>query len=133
MLRYVGVVINVIPWWVMILLVFILTLRMTKKLARAAFYSLLLFFIGAVGLWSLMYETLTIIITSVIISLVLGFPLGILISFSKRSYAVVRPVLDTMQTMPSFVYLIPAVMLFGLGNPLRSSLPQCMPFHPLCG
>ncbi len=117
LLRGVGTVINIIPWWVMILLVFILTVRMTKKLSRGIFYSVLLFFIGTVGLWSMMYETLTIIITSVIISLVLGFPLGILISFSKRTYSVVRPVLDTMQTMPSFVYLIPAVMFFGLGNP----------------
>ena len=90
---------------------------MTKKPLRAVFYSVLLFFVGAIGLWSLMYETLTIIVASVLISLILGFPLGILISFSKRSYAIVRPILDTMQTMPSFVYLIPAVMLLGLGNP----------------
>ncbi len=116
MLNAVGTVINLIPWWLLIVLVFFLTLKMTKKLPRAIFYALLLFFIGAIGLWSLMYQTLTIIVASVIISLLLGFPLGILISFSKRSYAIVRPVLDTMQTMPSFVYLIPAVMLLGLGN-----------------
>ncbi len=116
LLNAVGSVIDIIPWWVLIALVFVLTLRMTKKVLRAAFYAVLLFFIGAIGLWSMMYETLTIIITSVLISLALGFPLGILISFSKRSYAVVRPILDTMQTMPSFVYLIPAVMFLGLGN-----------------
>jgi len=116
LLNSVGTVINIIPWWLLIVLVFVLTYRMSKKLSRAIFYAVLLFFIGSIGLWSLMYQTLTIIITSVLISLVLGFPLGILISFSKRSYAVVRPVLDTMQTMPSFVYLIPAVMFFGLGN-----------------
>ena len=116
LLNAVGTVINIVPWWLLIALVFFLTLRMTKKVKRAAFYAVLLFFIGSIGLWSLMYETLTIIVTSVLISLALGFPLGILISFSKRSYAVVRPVLDTMQTMPSFVYLIPAVMFLGLGN-----------------
>lgn len=116
LLGAVGTVIHIIPWWLLIALVFFLTLRMTKKMKRAAFYAILLFFIGSIGLWSLMYETLTIIVTSVLISLTIGFPLGILISFSKRSYAIVRPVLDTMQTMPSFVYLIPAVMFLGLGN-----------------
>ena len=116
LLNAVGSVIDIIPWWLLIALVFFLTWKMTKAVSKATFYSILLFFIGSIGLWSLMYETLTIIITSVLISLALGFPLGILISFSKRSYAVVRPVLDTMQTMPSFVYLIPAVMFFGLGN-----------------
>lgn len=117
LLTAVGAVIDFVPWWLLLALVFFLTFKMTRKLPRAIFYTLLMFFIGSIGLWSLMYETLTIIVTSVLISLLLGFPLGILISFSKKSYAVVRPILDTMQTMPSFVYLIPAVMLLGLGNP----------------
>lgn len=117
LLSAVGSAVDIIPWWLLIALVFILTFHMTKKWTRSAFFALLLFFIGMIGLWDLMYETLTTIITSVLISLALGFPLGILISFSKRSYAIVRPILDTMQTMPSFVYLIPAVMLMGLGNP----------------
>jgi len=108
--------INLIPWWVLILLVFAAAWKITGKPLRALFYAGMLFFIGLIGLWSMMYTTLAIIITSVLISLVLGFPLGILISFSKRASKVVRPMLDTMQTMPSFVYLIPAVMLLGLGN-----------------
>lgn len=116
LLNAVGTVIGIIPWWLLIALVFFSTWKMTKKVLRAAFYAVLLFFIGAIGLWALMYDTLTIIVASVLISLLLGFPLGVLISFSRRSYAVVRPILDTMQTMPSFVYLIPAVMLLGLGN-----------------
>ena len=112
----VKAVIDIIPWWALILFVFLATLKMTKKPFRALLYAGMLFFIGAIGLWSLMYTTLAIIITSVILSLLIGFPLGILISFSDRSGKMVRPVLDTMQTMPSFVYLIPAVMLLGLGN-----------------
>ena len=112
----IGSVVNLIPWWLMILAVAVLTYRMTKKISRAVLYSLLLFFIGTMGLWSLMYQTLTIIIASVIFSLLLGLPLGILVASSKRADAIVRPILDTMQTMPSFVYLIPAVMLLGTGN-----------------
>lgn len=100
----------------MIVLVLLATLKMTGKPLRALLYAGMLFLVGAIGLWSHMYTTLSIIITSVILSLLLGFPLGILISFSDRAGKMVRPVLDTMQTMPSFVYLIPAVMLLGLGN-----------------
>ena len=55
-------------------------------------------------------------LASVVISLLLGLPIGILISNSARANRIVRPVLDTMQTMPVFVYLIPALLLFGLGN-----------------
>jgi len=80
-------------------------------------YSGLLLFIGSVGFWHLMNETLSIIIASVIISLLLGFPLGILVSTSDRADATIRPLLDTMQTMPVFVYLIPALLFFGLGKP----------------
>ncbi|WP_280140133.1 ABC transporter permease [Proteiniborus ethanoligenes] len=64
-----------------------------------------------------MNETLSIVIASVIISLALGFPLGIIISTSERANRIIRPVLDTMQTMPVFVYLIPALLFFGLGKP----------------
>ena len=63
-----------------------------------------------------MNETLSIVIASVLISLALGFPLGILISTSDRANMIVRPILDTMQTMPVFVYLIPALLFFGLGK-----------------
>ena len=112
----VQAVINVIPWWLMVAAVFFAAWAVTRNPLRALMYAAMLFLIGLIGLWNLMYTTLAIIITSVFIALVLGFPLGILISFSARSGRLVRPVLDTMQTMPSFVYLIPAVMLLGLGN-----------------
>ena len=56
------------------------------------------------------------ILASVVLALVLGLPTGILISNSEKANRILRPVLDTMQTMPVFVYLIPALLLFGLGN-----------------
>ncbi len=115
-LLQVSALVHLIPWWVLVLGVFALTLRASRRPARAAAYSLLLMLIGVIGLWDLMYQTLTVIIASVFISLLLGFPLGVLVSFSRTADKIVRPVLDTMQTMPSFVYLIPAVMLLGLGN-----------------
>ena len=76
----------------------------------------MLFFIGIIGLWDLMNDTLSIVLAAVFISLLLGFPIGILISGNDKINGFVRPILDTMQTMPVFVYLIPAVLFFGLGK-----------------
>jgi ABC-type proline/glycine betaine transport system permease subunit len=116
LLNGIGFIINGIPWWLLVLLVMVAAWKSTRKPSKAILYAALLCFIGSMGYWSLMNQTLTIVITSVLISLLIGFPIGILISFSNRAGIVVRPILDTMQTMPSFVYLIPAVMLLGLGN-----------------
>ena len=112
----IGTVVNIIPWWLLIAAIFLVTWRSTRKLSQAVLYSVLLFCIGAMGLWAHMNVTLTVIIASVIISILFGFPIGILVASSNRLNTVARPILDTMQTMPSFVYLIPAVMLLGLGN-----------------
>jgi glycine betaine/proline transport system substrate-binding protein len=108
---------NKIPWFIIILLVFVAGWRLSGRINNGLLYSVLLLFVGSVGFWNLMNETLSIIIASVIISLLLGFPLGILVSASDRADAIIRPLLDTMQTMPVFVYLIPALLFFGLGKP----------------
>ena len=76
----------------------------------------LTFLIGAFGMWALAMETLAIIITSVILAIVIGLPLGIVMAESDRAETALRPILDGMQTMPSFVYFVPAMMLFGLGK-----------------
>lgn len=112
----VGMIISNIPWWILILAVFAAAWKIKRNILSAFLYAALLFLIGGMGLWKLMNQTLTTMITAVIISLLIGLPAGILISFSRRLDIVTRPILDTMQTMPSFVYLIPAVMLLGLGN-----------------
>jgi glycine betaine/proline transport system permease protein len=72
--------------------------------------------ISATGFWPQTMVTLALIIAATFISLVLGLPLGIWAARSDRVAAIVRPTLDFMQTMPAFVYLIPAAMLFGLGR-----------------
>ncbi|HEX4599156.1 MAG TPA: proline/glycine betaine ABC transporter permease [Burkholderiaceae bacterium] len=72
--------------------------------------------IDVVELWPATMSTLALIIAATVISLLLGIPLGIWMARSDRVAAVVRPVLDFMQTMPAFVYLIPVAMLFGLGK-----------------
>ena len=110
-------VLDFVPWIILILLVFLGGWRVTRKISKGILYAVVLTFIGAVGYWDMMNETLSIIIVSVIISLALGFPLGILVSTSDRIDKIIRPILDTMQTMPVFVYLIPASIFFGLGKP----------------
>jgi glycine betaine/proline transport system permease protein len=72
--------------------------------------------IGVFGLWESMIYTLVIVIISVLVSLLIGLPLGILMAKNNRTQKILKPILDGMQTMPSFVYLIPAVMLFGIGR-----------------
>ena len=105
-----------IPWWVLVLLVIVLYFKQSKRLWMSIIYGVLLSMIGMIGLWPLMISTLSIVITAVILSVVIGFPLGLLLSLSERANMIMRPVLDTMQTMPVFVYLIPALLLFGLGR-----------------
>lgn len=109
-------ILDFIPWFVLILLVFLAAWRLLGQVSKGLLYAGLLFLVGVVGYWDLMNETLAIIIASVVISLILGFPIGVLISASDRADRIMRPILDTMQTMPVFVYLIPALLFFGLGK-----------------
>ncbi|MTH78011.1 ABC transporter permease [Paracoccus aestuariivivens] len=72
--------------------------------------------IGYFGMWEDTMRTIAMVAVCTLIAVVVGIPIGILMAQSKRTNAVVTPVLDMMQTMPSFVYLIPVVMIFGLGK-----------------
>ncbi|CDX52879.1 glycine betaine transporter subunit; membrane component of ABC superfamily [Mesorhizobium plurifarium] len=76
----------------------------------------LLVVIGLLGIWSDTMTTLSLVFTAVLFCTVVGIPLGVLAARSDRAAAICRPILDTMQTVPSFVYLVPVVMLFGIGN-----------------
>ncbi|ADE35871.1 ABC transporter permease [Methanohalophilus mahii] len=70
----------------------------------------------SMDLWEYSMETIALVISSAALALIIGIPLGILAAKSETLYRILRPILDLMQTMPSFVYLIPAVIFFGLGN-----------------
>ena len=105
-----------IPWPLLILLVAYMGWRVSKKTYVGPMYAAMLFFIGMCGLWENMLETISMVIVAVFLSVIIGFPLGIIVAMSKRISAFVRPVLDLMQTMPAFVYLVPAVILFSPGK-----------------
>ena len=105
---------NIIPFPVAIL-IFIYFAYKTNGIKFAAMTVIGLVFIDLVDLWSESMTTLAMIFTAVIFCIIIGIPLGILCSRSKIFETVMRPILDVMQTIPSFVYLIPVVMLFGIG------------------
>jgi ABC-type proline/glycine betaine transport system permease subunit len=71
---------------------------------------------GVLGLWNLMTQTLTLMLIASCLAVLIGLPVGIAAAKSRLVKAISLPVLDVMQTLPAFVYLIPALMLFGLGK-----------------
>ena len=105
---------NYIPF-PLVVLIFILFAFKTNGLKFALITGVSLIFIDLVDLWQETMTTLAMIFTAVIFCMVIGIPLGIGASRSNLFEAIMRPILDIMQTIPSFVYLIPVVMLFGVG------------------
>jgi glycine betaine/proline transport system permease protein len=105
---------NFIPFPIVIL-IFIYFAFKTNGIKFAVFTLLSLIFIDLVDLWSEAMTTLAMIFTAVLFCMLIGIPLGIIASRSNTFELILRPILDVMQTIPSFVYLIPVVMLFGVG------------------
>jgi glycine betaine/proline transport system permease protein len=112
----VEAVLTFIPWFVVVPLVGLLAWRALKSVKAAIVMMIMLLMVGSFGYWQLAMNTLSVVIVSVFISIFLGVPIGILMARSDRMEGILKPILDGMQTMPTFVYLIPALMLFGLGR-----------------
>jgi len=103
-----------LPWWLVIVGTGIMSWRAVSR--RFGIVSLgFLGIIALMGLIDLLMMTLAITLTATLLCVAIGIPVGILAARSDRFEGILRPALDAMQTMPSFVYLIPALMLFGLG------------------
>ncbi|MBS9864623.1 proline/glycine betaine ABC transporter permease [Vibrio alginolyticus] len=104
------------PWFIILGVCTTLVYAATRswKLAAACFGSLIL--IGYFGMWEDTMRTLSIITVCTMLAIALGIPIGIAMARSNRIQSVVTPLLDVMQTMPAFVYLIPVVMLLGIGK-----------------
>jgi len=104
-----------LPWWyTSLIFICIAFLISGRGLAIATAIGFL--FIGATDLWILGMITLSTVTVSVLICFMAGVPLGILAAYNRTVDALLKPVLDTMQTMPIFVYLVPVIMLFGGGQ-----------------
>ncbi|WP_332651704.1 ABC transporter permease [Lysinibacillus sp. 54212] len=105
-----------IPPIVFIILVALLAYFATRKILGLPLFSVAgLLFIYNQDLWEQLMNTITLVLFASLIAIILGVPMGILMSKSKVAEGIIQPILDFMQTMPGFVYLIPAVAFFGIG------------------
>ncbi|MCJ8168265.1 ABC transporter permease [Atopomonas sediminilitoris] len=104
------------PWWAVVGAVIAITFAVSRRWKLSLAMGALLSCIGLLGLWDKGMQTLALMIMATGLSVAIGIPLGILMARINWLRQIMLPVLDVMQTMPSFVYLIPVVMLFGLGK-----------------
>ncbi|GAK45213.1 substrate-binding region of ABC-type glycine betaine transport system [Tepidicaulis marinus] len=105
-----------LPWWLVLLLAAATGYHAMRHWAAPPLFAGLFFLVGILGLWDLAMQTLALTAVSVFFAVLIGLPAGIGLARSHRARIIARPILDAMQTLPSFVYLIPALMLFGLGK-----------------
>lgn len=105
-----------LPWWLAILAVAALVYAAGRRWTLVAGVVAALLAIGLFGMWEDTMRTVAIVVVCTVMSVALGIPIGIAMARYDRVRAAVTPVLDIMQTMPSFVYLIPVVMLLGIGR-----------------
>ena len=104
-----------LPWTVVVAAVSMLGFRLGGRWL-GVFCGAAMLFIGFNGYWDSAMLTLSVLGVSVIIAVGIGVPIGVFAAFSNRFEAIVRPILDTMQVLPAFVYLIPALVLFGVSG-----------------
>ncbi|TVR85976.1 MAG: ABC transporter permease subunit [Trueperaceae bacterium] len=106
-----------LPWWLVVLLVAVLVWHATgRRIVSGVVLAGLMVLVGTFGLWSQMMTTLAIMLVATVFTIIIGIPIGVAMARSDRLKMWLQPVLDAMQTLPSFVYLVPVVMFFGLGN-----------------
>ena len=104
------------PWPVVMLIICVTAWRSAGPRV-AIFTAASLAYIALLGYWAVAMETVALVGASVLLCVVIGIPLGIWFGKSRRAYTAAEPVLDLMQTLPAFVYLIPIIAFFGTGNP----------------
>ena len=115
LIKFEWVLLNA-PWWVVIVAIAGICFAASRRVRLTVGVILVFLAIGVLNMWDDTMRTLAIIFVATLIAIAIGIPLGIAMSRSDRVQAFMTPILDVMQTMPIFVYLIPVVMLFGLGK-----------------
>jgi len=104
------------PWYIFLGLISLLLWKTTQNWKLILGFLISFILIGLFGMWDDTMRTLAIVVVSTLICIVIGIPIGILMAKNNLAHKIILPILDLMQTIPSFVYLIPVVMLFGLGK-----------------
>lgn len=107
---------RMMPWWLLVAVVGILAWHANRSVLRALVLMALVIGIGMLGLWDKLLQTLALVLVSTGLCVLIGVPLGVLLATRALARRLLLPVLDVMQTLPAFVYLIPVLMLFGLGK-----------------
>ncbi len=105
-----------LPWWVVLLALAGLAWVSSRNWKTVILVATLTFGLGALGVWEPAMATISLMLMSTVLAILIGLPIGIAMSRSKTMQSITLPVLDIMQTLPIFVYLIPFVMLFGPGK-----------------
>lgn len=104
------------PWWLVLSSLILITWVASRSWKLCVGVAAALFAIGLFGMWEDAMSTLAMILVCAAIAILIGIPIGIAMSRSNRVQSLVTPILDIMQTLPAFVYLIPVVMLLGIGR-----------------
>ena len=104
------------PWPVVMIVICVIAWRSAGPRV-AIFTAAALAYIAFLGYWEIAMETVALVGAAVVLCVIIGIPLGIWFGKSMRAYRIAEPVLDLMQTLPAFVYLIPIIAFFGTGNP----------------
>ncbi len=104
------------PWWLIAAGAAAAAYAASRRLRLALFCATCVFGLGLLGVWDLAMDTLSQVVVAVAISVIIAIPVGILSARSDRLQSVLKPVLDAMQTMPAFVYLVPVIALFQIGR-----------------
>lgn len=105
-----------LPWYVVLIALTFLTYKACRSPKITAGTAIMMFLIGVIGIWDAAMATIALMLTSTFLAVLIGIPVGVIMSRSDKVQSVTLPILDIMQTMPIFVYLIPFVMLFGPGK-----------------
>ena len=104
------------PWYIFLTLISLLLWKATQNWKLILGFLISFILIGLIGMWDDTMRTLAIVLVSTFVCVVIGIPVGILMAKNNLAHKIILPILDLMQTIPQFVYLIPVIMLFGLGK-----------------
>lgn len=115
-LRYVELSLLWVPWWLIVAIIGLVSWHASRHRPMTLGLVAALLVIGMMGLWDDTMRTLALMLVAISITVVTGIPIGILMATNRWVRAVIGPILDAMQTLPPFVYLIPVVFFLGLGN-----------------
>ncbi|MBB1273200.1 MULTISPECIES: proline/glycine betaine ABC transporter permease [Psychromonas] len=104
------------PWWLVIAVLAAFSYAASRSFKLTISVAAAFVIIGYFGMWEDTMRTMSMIIVSTLLAILIGMPIGVAMARSNRVQSLVTPILDVMQTMPAFVYLIPVVMLLGIGK-----------------